>query len=133
MFLDPDGYVIVRVDLGGIAVNVNDLLASVGIDPLRRIHLQIVTHTHDHVGEVKAEVDIVMTHEAKRAEGVSLYRREAFPMNVVATGMPNHQNRTRASLAPLRAAPCPARTTGNVALFNTSAPRLTWLPDGAIS
>src|SRR5208282_5971311 len=70
--LDSNRYVVVSIDLGGITVNVDDLLARVWIDPLRRVFLQIVAHAYDYIGAVEAEIDIVAAHEAERAERVGM-------------------------------------------------------------
>ena len=55
-----------------------------------------------------------------------------LPWKVLATGMPNSsENRTRAAVALPRAAPCPASTTGRLALRRMSTARSTWPGAGA--
>ena len=55
-----------------------------------------------------------------------------FPWKVLATGMPiSSENRTRASVALPRAAPCPASSTGRFARRKMSTARATWPGAGA--
>ena len=67
---DADVDRVVGVDLGGKAVDVDDLLVAVGIDAYGVELLQLVADRDDQIGVVESEVDVVATHEADRAHAV---------------------------------------------------------------
>ena len=50
----------------------NDAFVPVGVDPLWVEFLELVADADDHVGLVESKVDVVMAHEAHRAEGVGM-------------------------------------------------------------
>ena len=66
--VQPDGDVVVRVHLGGKAVQVDDLRVALRVDPRRVELLQLVADGDDQVGAVEAEVDVVVPHEPHRAQ-----------------------------------------------------------------
>ena len=70
--LETDGHVVVAVDLGRKAMDVDDLLVALRIDADRIELLELVAHGDDHVGVVEAEIDIVVAHEPDRAEGLGV-------------------------------------------------------------
>ena len=68
--LEAHGHVVMAVDLGRKAMDVDDVLVARRIDADRIEFLQFVADGDDHVGQVETEVDIVVTHEPHCSEGL---------------------------------------------------------------
>ncbi len=66
--VQSDGDVVVRIDLGGEPVQVDDLGVAVRVDPHRVELLQFIPDGNDQVRAVEAEVDVVVAHEPHRAQ-----------------------------------------------------------------
>ena len=116
--LDPDLDVVVGVHLGRDPAQVDDALVPVGVDPHRIELLELVADADDHVRLVEAEVDVVVAHESHRAERIADDRRGTRPCRGRSwrpAGPAARRSAASASAAPLRAAPCPARTMGRLA------------------
>ncbi len=64
-----------RVDLGREAVDVDDLLVGLGVDPDRVELLQLVPDREDDVGVVETEVHVVVPHETQRPDAVVMVVR----------------------------------------------------------
>lgn len=56
------------VDLGGEAMDVDDLFVAQRIDPSRVELLELIAHRDDHISSVEPEVDIVVSHEPDSSE-----------------------------------------------------------------
>ena len=69
------------IDFARIDAELDHLFVTVGIHPIRRKLLQVITDGNNHIGLVEAEVDIVVAHEAHSAQGIGMVVREyAFPV-----------------------------------------------------
>jgi hypothetical protein len=66
--LQPDCDVVVGVDFGGKAVDVDDPRVTARVDTHWVELLQLVTGGDDGIGLVKAEIHVVMAHEANCTE-----------------------------------------------------------------
>jgi len=62
----------VHVDLGREAMNMDDLLVTVRVDPDRIELLQFVSDRNDDVRRLESEVDIVAAHEPQGADAVGV-------------------------------------------------------------
>ena len=74
--LQPHRDVVVDVDLGREAVDVDDLLVAVGIDANRIEFLELVADRHDRIRLVESEVHVVVAHEADGAQRLRVVVRE---------------------------------------------------------
>src|ERR1039457_2807870 len=72
----PDSDVVVRIDLGGEPVQMDDLGVAARVDPDRVELLQLIPDGDDQVRAVEAEVGIVVAHEPHRAQGQRVIVRE---------------------------------------------------------
>ena len=70
--LESNRHWIVRIDMGGIAMNVQDLLVAIGIDCHGIKFLQIIANADDDICLVEAKIDVIMAHKAYRAQGVRM-------------------------------------------------------------
>ena len=111
----------------------DDLGLAARVDADRVELLQLVADGDDDVGPVEAEVDVVVAHEADRAER----ERMVVGEHALAVEGGRHRDVQRlgepvsAALASARAAPWPASTTGLRAARRISAARSTCSADGS--
>ena len=68
--------VVIGIHHGRKAVQVNDLLVSLGVDPHRGKFLQFIAHADNHIRLIEAEIDIIVHHETHGPQGVRVIVRK---------------------------------------------------------